>query len=353
LAGVGGGIIAVLGLAGAVTFGHSVDHVIDTPRLFGADFDASVDIVNGADKRPIADRLAADPDVAAVAVGVGPAPPDDDFGAHAVSAHGETDVAPIAIDDVKGVTSVLPRSGRPPGRPDEVSIGPAVAARLGVQLGDVITVSASQGTVQLMVVGVHIDPLADDPQAGFALTAAGFDRLLSGTAARVLVRFGSGVDHQQVLDRYADVFLTPAVPPAKVAHLGELGGLPLRLGWLLGLLGIAAAVNASVQVVRVARRQLAIHRALGFTTDQVVGAHLWTGVLVATIGAAIGGTAGIIAGRAVHRQLVLHADARPGAVWPSELWLVAGVTLAACLVGAAVVALFALRPRPGAVLRAE
>jgi len=112
-------------------------------------------------------------------------------------------------------------------------------------------------------------------------------------------------------------------------------------------------LNAIVLTVRLGRRELAIHRALGFTTAQVLGAHLWQGVLTALVGLVVGGGAGLVVGRAIARALVRDVGAIPVTALPSAVWVVAAAAFAACLCAGVATGVLSLRERPVAALRAE
>jgi ABC-type lipoprotein release transport system permease subunit len=118
-------------------------------------------------------------------------------------------------------------------------------------------------------------------------------------------------------------------------------------------LGVIVLVNAIVLTVRLGRRELAIHRALGFTRSQVVGAHLWQGALTAFVGVAVGDGAGFVIGRAIARKLVQDVGAIPETALPPVVWLVTAVACVTCLCAAAVSGVVALCQRPVAALRAE
>ena len=168
-----------------------------------------------------------------------------------------------------------------------------------------------------------------------------------------VARFGRGTDHDAILGRHAAIYLAPVLPPSEMGNVGELGGLPGRVGQLLALLGVAALLNAAVLTLRQGRRQLAVHRALGFTRAQVVVAHLWQGVITAIAGASAGASAGFVVGRAIHRQLLGDVGAIAETILPAAVWAVVIGAVGACLGAALVTGALAVRNRPGAVLRAE
>jgi FtsX-like permease family protein len=343
--------LSTAGLVGAFTLEHSIAHVLSTPALYGADFDVGNFLDSGADRRALAEQLRPDPDIDAVSLVWTQLPTASPV--HVVGPSGEADADPNALENIKGTVSIRQTRGRAPGRVDEVAVGRAMMDQLGAKVGDLIAATGSRGTAQLMIVGDNLDPGVDVAGQGFALTLDGLAALVDATIQGTVVRFAIGTDHAALIDRYPDLDLTPVSPPSEVLHMGQLGGLPGRVGQLLTLLGIAALLNAIALTVRLGRRELAIHRALGFTSIQVAGAHLWQGVITAFTGSAVGLGVGLVVARAIHRQLVTNVGAVPEYVVPGAVWLVTLGALAACLAAAAATTAVALRRGPGAELRAE
>jgi len=341
----------VAGLVGATTLDHSLARVLATPALFGADFDASNMLSSGDDKRALAEHLVPDPEVEAVGlvwVHLGSSDP-----ILLVAPGGEAKVDPNAFESIKGVVSVRQTQGRVPRAADEVAIGRNIMRKLGVKVGDRISATGSKGTVQLTIVGDNLDPGVDVAGDGFALTLDGLTTLVDPKIGGVVARFAPGSDRAALIERYSALGFSAVTPPSEVGHIGQLGGLPGRIGQLLTLLGVAAVLNAIVLTVRLGRRELAIHRALGFTTAQVLGAHLWQGVLTALVGLVVGGGAGLVVGRAIARALVRDVGAIPVTALPSAVWVVAAAAFAACLCAGVATGVLSLRERPVAALRAE
>ena len=348
-----GAIIGVLlstaGVVGALTLEHSLDHVLATPALYGADFDASNFLDGADDKRALGGQLTSDPDVDAVGLVwayLGST-------LHVVGPAGEADVDANAYESLKGTLSVKQTKGRQPTRDDEVAVGRALLDELGATIGDRITAHGINGPVELMIVGDDSDPGVDVAGHGFAMTVEGLSALGDASIQGTVIRFAPGVDRDELVDRYAALGFAPVTPPSEVGHIGQLGGLPARVGQLLVLLGIAATLNAIVVTIRSSRREIALHRVFGFTSAQVVLVHLWQSVVTALSGVVIGGSIGFVVGRAIDRQLVNNVGATAETILPVQVWTAAVVTAVACLGAAVLTSTVALRRRPGLELRSE
>ncbi len=346
-----GVMLATAGLVGALTLDHSLHRVLATPALFGADFDASNMLTSIDDKRALAEQLVPDPDVEAVALvwaGFGTSDP-----VPLVGPGGEAEVDPKAFESLKGTVSIGQTQGRRPRAADEVAVGRNVMRELGVKIGDRISATGGKGMVQLTIVGDNLDPGVDVAGNGFALTLDGLATLVDPTIEGTVARFAPGSGRSALTERYSALGFSVVSPPSEVGHIGQLGGLPMRIGQLLAGLGMIALVNAVVLTVRLGRRELAIHRALGFTRAQVLGAYLWQGALTAFVGVAVGGGAGFVIGRAIDRKLVQDVGAIPVTVLPPAVWVVAAAAFAASLCSGAIAGTVALRRRSTVTLRAE
>jgi FtsX-like permease family len=347
-----GAAVGVAGVVAALTFGSRVDHLLATPELWGANYDAIVSA--GADvslDETTADEVAGAPEVAAVveldAVDIG------------LQAGGrEAQVEAVTLRAHKGTIPPVLLDGRAPVAPDEVALGGDVLDRLGADVGD--TVEASEGPA-LRVVGQHMQPAEDSANSGMLVTPEGFEALEGEEGdGGLLVRFAPDVDADAALDRLRDtgdqVEVTVAADdaPSDVDNLDELGALPLALAAFLALLAAVAAVHALVSATRRRRHDLAVLRVLGFVSGQVESTLRWQALTVAAVGLVVGVPAGLIAGRRIWSALA-------GAVGVVDDWSFPWATVALAVpVALGVAALLAILPgcaaarmSPGQVLRTE
>ena len=114
-----GVVIAVAGVVGSLLFVASLDEFTSTGARFGVNFDLSMELPSVGAK-PVFDRLARDPELAAV----------DAVRSGVVDVAGRS-VDAFSIEPVKGAMSPVVRDGRLPTGVTEVAIGPKLLAALG------------------------------------------------------------------------------------------------------------------------------------------------------------------------------------------------------------------------------
>lgn len=348
--GIVGVFFAATGWVGALTLDQSIQHTLTTPSAFGSNFDAKIDVF-GIDEQVIIDKLSIDPDIEAV--GVESSELVTEVPVRVVGPAGSATVEPLAVTSVKGTIPLQSTDGRAPSQANEVALGRKVMEAIGANIGDRVMVTAARGSSEFTIVGALLRAGTDDTGSGFEVTLDGLGQLVEPGVSGIEVRFADSADREAVIDHYSNYELAPVQPPSEVRNVGELGGLPRRVGQLLIALGIAALINAVVVTVAIGRRQIAIHRALGFTSAQVVRVHVWQFLITVAVGGLVGGLAGFIVGRAIHRQLVTNVGAIAQVVLPTNLWVVVSAGIIVSLIAGAISSALALHRRPGAVLRAE
>jgi predicted lysophospholipase L1 biosynthesis ABC-type transport system permease subunit len=350
-----GASLGIAGVVAALVFGARVDHLLATPKLWGADYDAIVTAGEDVswDERT-ADRVAGDPAVAAVALF-----DSLDLAVHA--GNRRSGVEAVAVRPHRGTIQPVLLEGRAPVGLDEVALGDDVLNEVGVDVGDTVEVDRDGEGVALRVVGRHLQPAEDDANSGMLVTPQRLEALQGEQGDNgMLVRFTPGADTDAALQRLREiggqVEVTAAArdAPSNVDNLDELGALPWALAAFLALLAAIATVHALVSTTRRRRRDLAVLRVLGFVGGQVRSTLRWQALTVAGVGLAVGVPAGLIAGRRLWSAL---ADAL-GVVddW-SFPWLTVVLAVPAALSVAVLLAVppgrTAARVPPGRVLRAE
>ena len=355
LAGAAAAVCAVTAVAG---FGASLIHFATTPAAYGVTWDLAVGGFASAEaSEPVARRLLASPDVAAMAALTGQMD---------VLVDGRSSRL-IAIDERRGSLAPAVIEGREPLQPDEIALGTTTLRSLGKRVGDTVTLAAEQRPGRrLRIVGRAVlnTPGYDgviSQGKGVIVQLELFRRLApspqAAYASTFLVRLTPGADQERTLAEFRrdfGSFVFRPRPHVEVRNLQRVGGLPGLLAGLVVLLALAMMTHTLVTSVRRRRRDLAVLKTLGFVRGQVAATIAWQATTFAVVALTIGLPLGIAAGRWAWEltAAALGVDSGPVVPVSAILAVVAGTLLAANL-AAAVPGRAAGRLRPAAALRSE
>ena len=350
-----GAAVGVAGVIAALAFGARVDHLLATPKLWGANYDAIVTTgADGSSDGRTADQIAGDPDVTAVAVF-----DSVDLAVH--SGDRQSRIEALTLRAHRGTIPPVLLEGRAPVAPDEVALGDHVLDRLGVDVGDTVAVDRDGEGAALRVVGRHLQPAEDTANSGMLVAPQGFEAL-GGEAgdSGLFVRFAPDVEAGSVLERLRDlgkqveVIVAADDAPSDVDNLDELGALPVALAAFLALLAAVAALHALVSTTRRRRYDLAVLRVLGFVGGQLRSTVRWQALTVAAVGLLLGVPAGVIAASRIWSGLTEAIGVVDDWSFP---WLTVVVAVPVTVAVAVLLAIppgrAAARVSPGRVLRAE
>jgi hypothetical protein len=365
---IGSAFIAVAAVTAAVVVAASLGHLVDTPRLFGWTWDASVEIGGNDPAQARATQAAA---------------------GHALDR--DRDVADwswFSLSSVELKGRPIPAVGRVPSRPapgfvvaagrlprtdHEIALGIRTMHDLGVGIGGHVAAKDRRGrSVPLTVVGQSVLPglgtySGSDktaPGEGALLTAAGLSRVGPPFEAnRIVIGLRPGLDaaaRTAALRRIARLSPDPSglvvrvQEPSDVVAWGDIKSTPVMLALVLALLATMTLAHGLITSVRRRRRELALLKTLGFTRRQVTGTVAWQASTVAAIAVLLGVPLGIVVGRWAWSVLVDDLGTIAESVVP---WVVLAVGVPVLLVVANVVAFIpgrvASRLRPATVLRSE
>jgi ABC-type lipoprotein release transport system permease subunit len=355
--------VAVATVVAAITFGAGLDHLLETPSLYGWNWDVMIGVVPDRtteltrDADTISERLAADDDVEGWSL----ASPSR------VVLDGAS-IPAVGFDEVAGDVPPTLVSGRVP-TDGEIALGGRTLDRLGVAEGDTVTATFGDTEERLRVVGRVVLPAfgtysgSDKTElgAGAVLTQSDLRRLAPKFAnLNFLVRLRPGSDQQAALARYtrgfesANVVGTGIQRPADVVNYDRVRTTPLLLAAVLALLVLATVGHALVASVRRRRRDLAVLETLGFTRRQVSATVAWQATTVAAIALLIGLPLGVVAGRLSWRLLAESLGTVAVPVTPIlAVVLAVPVVLVLANLIAFVPGRMAARLKPAAVLRSE
>lgn len=356
-----GAVIGVAGVMGALTFGAGLNWVVGDRAAYGWYWDTSV---SGSS----VDELEA------VATAV-----SDDAAAEDVT---KLSVLPVvAADEVlagygtatrKGAELVSVIDGRTPRSENEAMLGSQTLHRLGLDLGEELSLSSLHGGASrsFTIVGrgvfpEFVHPAVPDSDTGayndFALlTDAGIRAFVADARGEffgaVLIRWAHGIDVATAEGRLvaANLDVSDVSPPPNLANLEHVDTFPSVVAGFLALLALAAMAHALASTARRRARDFATLRTLGFVNSQVRAALAYQASTIALIGLVIGIPAGIVIGRLV--WAVVARNLGVDFVSPTPTVAVV-VTITATLLSANLAAVqpatSATRARNGAVLRSE
>jgi putative ABC transport system permease protein len=353
-----GAVLVVSGAAGALTFGASLQRLIDEPKARGMSWDAEATV---PDVRILLD----DPDVASATSATLTTLTINDA---TVQAYG--------LKTVRGRPPDMFIEGRGPRTDDEIALGRETRRQLHVSTGSVVHATGQSGArYDLRVVGTAVFAgLSDDPilGEGAVLTYDGLDRIVrapgaapgsglesEGNASYALT-FAPAVNKTAAIDRLnaqlrpngfsADVPRTPA----ELRRLRDVRALPAALAGFVGLLGVIAVGYAFVTAVQRRRSDLAMHKALGMTRGGVRAIVLTQATTTALVGIGLGVPFGLLVARLVWRLQVDKLGVSFVVVAPAVvLALVCLAAVAAANLCSLLPAARAVRTRPSTILRTE
>lgn len=360
--------IAVAAVTAAAVVAASLSHLVETPRLFGWNWDAIV----GIDSESAA-SMPREVQRTERALDREPVVASWTHFAISTARIGGQPLTTLGVTPSGGGPRFVTPTGRLPRRRGEVALGSHTMRSLDARVGGhVIAAGKSGRPTRLTVVGRVVLP-------GFG-TYPGSDKtspaegavVTAGQLAAIAPVFGA--DHELIAFRpdappsaraamIARFSQTTGQDPNSVASIQQpsdvvayrgIRSTPLVLSGLLALLAILTLAHGLVSSIRRRRRDLALLKTLGFTRSQVRRSVAWNATTVTLIATVVGVPVGLVAGRSAWRVLVEDLGVVDVTTVP---WVALAVGAVALLVIANVVALFpgriAADLRPAAVLRSE
>jgi ABC-type lipoprotein release transport system permease subunit len=367
-----GTVMAVAALGATAVFGASLTHLVSSPALYGAPFQAyfasnglpgSQQMVTG----PLLASLRQDHAIRQITLGA----------FVEVNVNGQH-VRTVVMTPVRGPALLSAVDGRLPRGDRDIMLGVATMRGIGAQLGKTVRVTVTDPAgaphvASFRVIGrASLNAGTGGLGNGAVMTTSAFVKAQcppgAGQAACqrsvrhdmptvVLVRAAPGPAGQAALARhiraYPDLSTRPAKPTVLI-NFGQSVNFPLLFGVALSLFGAATMLHLLLVSVGRRRRETGLLKSLGFVRRQVGAAVCWQATTVALVGIVVGAPIGIAAGRVLWRVFATNFGVVPVPVVPLLLLAVlAAAVLAAANVLAAGPALLAARSNPGQLLRAE
>jgi hypothetical protein len=353
-----GAAISITALMASMTFGASLRHLVETPRLYGVGWQYEAGNPFGSAGSTLAD-LRRDPHVGSITAAI-----LRDF--VTLRSHGHAVGAGVFVTQpIRGSVHPTVVQGRWPSSSSEIAIGAKTLRAVGASVGSTISVSAGHRVTDLRVVGQVVLPdfgLGSGLGDGAGLTLGGFRRVEPGAQTNVYgFDFRPGTDVPSEI-RHLDRVL-PGTPGSQVIsprigdrlnNLQKIQGLLLAMAGLIAVTALAALTHLLVTSIRRRRRDLAILKTLGFVRRQVWATVAWQASCVALVALVVGLPVGIAAGRWTWNLFAGNVGVVPEPAVPLlAALLVVPITIVAANIAAALPARAAGRVRPGSVLRSE
>lgn len=309
-----GAITGVLGVIAASTVASGVNDASTHPERFGQSYQLVVVFGTGgrdfAPSESVLEALAADPDVFAVT----------DLRVSSGTSKATT-VVTHTYDPVGTPVPLVLTQGVEPVGDDDIVLAPTTARELDAEVGSIVPLRGDRASRDLRVTGIGfgVQSSTSSYDRGAWITPRRYDQLFTGFSEHSgLLTIRDDTDPGTVIPRLGRVAATAAggreliiFPPFTPAQFGEIRNierLPLLLGVFLACLAASALGHALVTAVRRRRRDLAVFRALGMTSNQLRSIMLVQGTTVAGFGLVFGIPLGVAVGRTLWR---VAADSAP------------------------------------------
>jgi ABC-type antimicrobial peptide transport system permease subunit len=371
-----GTIAAVTALSATAVFGFSLTHLLDTPTLYGQNWQVDLGGFNASQDQAVASAAVHLPGVKDVSYGVSN---------KQITVNGDASTNIMMIKSAKGPILLSAVGGRVPTSLGEIGLGTETMAQAHTGIGDVATIAfiAPNGKTivsRLRVVGSLVFPpvvnqgggLGDGAMIYFPTvfsilcgTTAASSQCVRSLEQRIdaptFMNWGmaiatthdaAGQRAAATLEREFPTHLDVITVPVNLVNFGQAVNFPLLLGLMLAIFGAATLVHLLLVSVSRRRRELALLKVLGFLRGQAAAAVCWQAATVAVVGLVVGVPLGVAVGHLVWEAFAGNVGIVSVTVVPlAALLELTAVVLVGSTVIAAVPALIASRVRPAPALR--
>lgn len=369
LSAIVGTALSAAAVMASATFGANLLHLERTPRLYGQNWDVTMDLQFGAVTPPQFERL----------IEHVPGITGWTFGLHGtVTLPGHGGVVP-AIGLVPGRGQLLTPTmlaGHLP-QDNQAVLGTSTMRQGGFRLGQTIVASASGRSWPIRLVGQATFPAFG--QGGFTPTDLGLGALVPARLLAAQAQQATGPGYNFVLIKFtqgpgkaADIAafyratakfcagvqqstcLTRNQKPNGIYYYERINATPLVLAGLLAILGLGVLAQFIFQSARAGRRDFAVLRTLGLQHRQLRAVIVWQISTLTGFAVLIGLPTGAAAGHWAWALFAGVLGVSPGTSIPVGTGL---LMIPAALLAANLVALWparrSIRIRPAMLLRAE
>ena len=307
-----GTTLSVLAVTAAFTFGASLLNLVHTPRLYGQAWDAAIDL----------QFQVISPAQAQQRFGTNPGVTGWTYGDHGIIGVNGQLIPAIGLAPGRGpLISPTLLAGRAPRGSHEIVLGTSTLRRLGLRVGQQVTVTVSGHRMPDRIVGSAVFP--NFGQGSFTPTDLGEGAETTAAVLRpqavptgglagyefVLLRFTQGPGRAAAVTRFrrsmthfcSEIQQSTCVElsqrPNGVTNYARIDGTPEVLAALLAALGVAVFGQLVVVSSRRRRHDFAILKALGLLRRQVSEVTAWQVSTLAALALLVGLPLGVAAGR--------------------------------------------------------
>ncbi len=363
-------VLSVAAVAAAATFGANLLHLVHTPRLYGQNWDAEIDLGFGVITPQQFGRLTAHV----------PGLSGWTYGVHGTVTIGDTVIPAIGLAPGRGpMASPTLLSGRLPHSGREIVLGTSVLREVGKNVGQPVPVAPpGRSAAPARIVGRAIFPYfgqgsftPTDLGQGAVVTAATLTPQSSATGNGsgynfVLLRFAPGPRHaadigafQRAMAPFCATVEQPTCVvtdqrPNGASNYARIDATPEVLAGVLAVLGLAVLGQFAMSSARRRRREFAILKTLGLLRRQLAAITAWQVTALTALALLVGLPLGVAVGHWAWALFANEVGLSTDAITP--------VTVVLLMVPAAILAAIAVtlpsgrhsaRLNPAAVLRSE
>jgi hypothetical protein len=360
--------LSVAAVTAAATFGSNLLHLVHTPRLYGQDWDAEVDLgFNVITPRQFDTITAHVPGILGWT-----------YGLHGTVQVGNAVVPAIGLAAGRGpVTPPTLLAGGVPRSQRQIVLGASVLRLLGKGLGQAVPVAAAgRGRAPAVIVGQAVFPYFG--QGSFTPTDLGEGALVTASVLApqsagangggynfVLIRFDRGprqaadiADFERAMGPFCatveqSTCLISDQRPNSIVNYTRIDGTPEVLAGVLAILGLAVLAQFLVASTRRRRRDFAILRTLGLLRGQLIAVTAWQSAAMTGLALLVGLPLGVAGGHWAWNLFAGQAGLAAGAITPVSLLLTVPATVLAAIAITLPSARRCARLNPAAVLRSE
>jgi len=342
-------VLSVAAVAGAATFGANLLHLVHTPRLYGQNWDAEIDLGFGVISPQHFSRLTAHV----------PGLSGWTYGVHGTVTIGDTVIPAIGLAPGRGpmaaptlLSGRLPHSGR------EIALGTSVLRQVGKGSGQSVLVApGGSRAAPARIVGRVIFPYfgqgsytTTDLGEGALVTAAALEPQSSAANGSgynfVLLKFAPGprqaADIAAFRRAMAHFCATVEQPtcvvtdqrPNGASNYARIDATPEILAGVLAVLGLAVLGQFAMSSARRRRREFAVLKTLGLLRRQLAAITAWQVTVLTALALLAGLPLGVAAGHWAWALFATEVGLSTDAITPVTLVLlmIPGAILAAIVV---------------------